>query len=49
MFPTIQIDMKNPTKFPKSVIIAYICMLIFYLPVSIGGIIIKKNTLIGLN
>lgn len=40
MFPTIQIDMINPSKFYKSVIIAYFVMLMFYLPVGIGGLIV---------
>lgn len=40
MFPTIQIDMVNPSKFYKSVIIAYFVMLVFYLPVGIGGLVV---------
>lgn len=37
MFPTIQVDMRDPNKFHWSVIIAYIILLIFYMPVSIIG------------
>ncbi|CAF0942300.1 unnamed protein product [Didymodactylos carnosus] len=37
MFPTIQVDMKHPDKFHYAVIVAYIVLLIFYLPIQIIG------------
>lgn len=37
MFPTIQVDMRNPNRFHVAVIISYIILLIFYLPVSLLG------------
>lgn len=37
MFPTIQVDMRDPHRFHIAVIISYIMLLIFYLPVSIIG------------
>ena len=40
MFPTIQVDMRNPHQFHISVIIAYSILLIFYLPVSIIGYVV---------
>lgn len=45
MFPTIQTDMQNPELFGKSVVIAYIVMLIFYLPVAIGAFIVFSTQL----
>lgn len=40
MFPTIQTDMINPGRFYKSVVLAYFIMLLFYLPVAIGGLVV---------
>jgi len=40
MFPTIQVDMRHPHKFHQAVLIAYIILLILYLPVSIIGYIV---------
>lgn len=37
MFPTIQVDMRQPHRFHVAVFIAYSILLIFYLPVSIIG------------
>ncbi|CAF4185157.1 unnamed protein product, partial [Adineta steineri] len=37
MFPTIQVDMRQPHRFHISVIISYIILLVFYVPVSIIG------------
>ncbi|CAF0814545.1 unnamed protein product [Rotaria sp. Silwood1] len=37
MFPTIQVDMRQPHRFHLAVIIAYSILLVFYLPVSIIG------------
>ena len=37
MFPTIQVDMRNPNQFHIAVLISYVILLIFYLPVSIVG------------
>jgi vesicular inhibitory amino acid transporter len=37
MFPTIQVDMRQPHRFHVAVIIAYALLLLFYLPVSIIG------------
>lgn len=45
MFPTIQTDMAQPELFSKSVVIAYIIMLFFYLPVAIGGFVVFSTTL----
>jgi vesicular inhibitory amino acid transporter len=40
MFPTIQVDMREPHRFHLAVIIAYALLLVFYLPVSIIGYIV---------
>lgn len=40
MFPTIQTDMINPSQFYKSVIISYFIMILFYVPVGIGGLVV---------
>ncbi|CAK8681446.1 unnamed protein product [Clavelina lepadiformis] len=40
VFPTIQVDMKNPDKFPYSVIIGIMTTLSLYLPVAISGFIV---------
>ena len=40
MFPTIQVDMRQPHKFHIAVLIAYLFLLIFYLPVSVTGFIV---------
>lgn len=40
MFPTIQVDMREPHRFHLSVIIAYLILLVFYLPVSIIGYVV---------
>ncbi|CAF2552187.1 unnamed protein product [Rotaria sp. Silwood2] len=50
MFPTIQVDMRQPHRFHVAVIIAYSILLVFYLPVSIIGYIaygsdVKDNIL----
>ena len=50
MFPTIQVDMREPHRFHLSVIFAYIILLIFYVPVSIVaylvyGSAVKDNIL----
>jgi solute carrier family 32 (vesicular inhibitory amino acid transporter) len=37
MFPTIQVDMREPHRFHVSVLFAYAILLVFYLPVSIIG------------
>jgi vesicular inhibitory amino acid transporter len=37
MFPTIQVDMRQPEKFHLAVFISYILLLLFYIPVSIVG------------
>ncbi|KAF7635198.1 Aa_trans domain-containing protein [Meloidogyne graminicola] len=44
-FPTIQHDMKNPKEFTKSSIIAFLILLILYLPVCIFGYIAYGNSL----
>lgn len=44
MFPTIQVDMRNPNQFHLAVIISYIILLIFYIPVSIVGYVIYGST-----
>nr|XP_039271489.1 amino acid transporter AVT1E-like [Styela clava] len=36
-FPTIQADMRNPEKFPKTVLIAMSCILCMYIPVGAIG------------
>jgi vesicular inhibitory amino acid transporter len=53
MFPTIQVDMREPHRFHLAVIIAYALLLVFYLPVSIIGYIVygsdvKDNILTNL-
>jgi len=40
MFPTIQVDMRDPHRFHLAVIISYAILLVFYLPVSIIGYIV---------
>ncbi|CAF5194593.1 unnamed protein product [Rotaria magnacalcarata] len=40
MFPTIQVDMRQPHRFHLAVIIAYSILLVFYLPVSIIGYVV---------
>jgi len=40
MFPTIQVDMRQPHRFHIAVLIAYSFLLLFYLPVSIIGYIV---------
>ena len=37
MFPTIQVDMREPHRFHLSVLIAYAILLVFYVPVSVVG------------
>jgi vesicular inhibitory amino acid transporter len=37
MFPTIQVDMRQPHKFHIAVFIAYAFLLVFYVPVSVVG------------
>jgi vesicular inhibitory amino acid transporter len=39
-FPTIQHDMRQPTKFPKAIVRSYAAMFFYYLPVSILGYIV---------
>ncbi|GMT01174.1 hypothetical protein PENTCL1PPCAC_23348, partial [Pristionchus entomophagus] len=46
-FPTFQHDMKKPQDFSKSVIAAYIVMLIMYLPLSIYGYLVYGGSLSG--
>ncbi|CAF1684279.1 unnamed protein product, partial [Adineta ricciae] len=53
MFPTIQVDMRQPHRFHQAVIISYIILLVFYLPVSIIGYVVygaevKDNVLTNL-
>ncbi|CAL1528940.1 unnamed protein product [Lymnaea stagnalis] len=36
-FPTFQADMRNPEKFGKAIFIAYMIVLLMYLPVAISG------------
>jgi len=53
MFPTIQVDMRQPHRFHMAVIIAYSILLLFYLPVSIIGYTVygadvKDNVLLNL-
>ncbi|CAF0903901.1 unnamed protein product [Rotaria sordida] len=40
MFPTIQVDMRQPHRFHVAVLIAYSILLVFYLPVSIVGYVV---------
>ncbi|CAF4260860.1 unnamed protein product [Rotaria socialis] len=40
MFPTIQVDMRQPHRFHLAVIIAYSILLVFYLPVSVIGYLV---------
>ena len=54
MFPTIQVDMRQPHRFRLAVIIAYLTLLSFYLPVSIVGYVaygssVKDNILKNLS
>lgn len=54
MFPTIQVDMREPHRFHLSVLIAYIILLVFYVPVSIVGYYVygaavQNNVLSNLN
>ncbi|UMM27589.1 hypothetical protein L5515_010823 [Caenorhabditis briggsae] len=44
-FPTIQHDMKKPHHFSRSVIIAFIIIFIFYLPVSMSGYFVYGSSL----
>ena len=44
-FPTIQHDMKKPHHFSRSVIIAFISIFIFYLPVSMSGYFVYGSSL----
>ncbi|XP_031567596.1 amino acid transporter AVT1J-like [Actinia tenebrosa] len=53
-FPTIQTDMKQPSKFPMSVVWSYVGVLFMYLPVSILGFLayggdIKDNILLSVS
>ncbi|UJR36334.1 hypothetical protein I4U23_029062 [Adineta vaga] len=53
MFPTIQVDMREPHRFHLAVIISYSILLVFYLPVSIIGYVVygadvKDNILTSL-
>lgn len=44
-FPTIQHDMKKPHHFSRSIIIAFIIIFIFYLPVSMSGYFVYGSSL----
>lgn len=44
MFPTIQVDMRDPHRFHVAVIISYAILLIFYLPVSLVGYVVYGST-----
>jgi vesicular inhibitory amino acid transporter len=46
-FPTIQHDMKEPSKFPKAVMGSYSVIFLYYLPVSILGYIVYGHLLDG--
>uniref|UniRef100_A0A2C9K492 Amino acid transporter transmembrane domain-containing protein n=1 Tax=Biomphalaria glabrata TaxID=6526 RepID=A0A2C9K492_BIOGL len=39
-FPTFQADMRNPEKFGKAIFIAYMIVLLMYLPVAISGYVV---------
>uniref|UniRef100_H2Z6I0 Amino acid transporter transmembrane domain-containing protein n=1 Tax=Ciona savignyi TaxID=51511 RepID=H2Z6I0_CIOSA len=40
VFPTIQVDMKQPEKFPKSVVIGIVSVLLTYLPICVAGFVV---------
>lgn len=54
VFPTIQNDMNDKSQFPKSVIIAFSCLLAMYMPVAIvgyavQGVDVDDNILLSVN
>jgi vesicular inhibitory amino acid transporter len=44
MFPTIQVDMYEPHRFHVAVVISYVILLVFYLPVSVIGYLVYAST-----
>ena len=53
-FPTFQCDMKQPSHFNSSIVLAYITVLLMYLPISILGFLafgddVKANVLMNLS
>ncbi|KAK3798013.1 hypothetical protein RRG08_034574 [Elysia crispata] len=44
VFPTIQVDMKEPKKFGKAVFIAYFILVLMYLPVAIAGYVVYDTS-----
>ena len=53
-FPTFQCDMKRPSQFNSSIVLAYIVVLVMYLPISILGFLafgddVKANVLMNLS
>uniref|UniRef100_H2XKS7 Amino acid transporter transmembrane domain-containing protein n=2 Tax=Ciona intestinalis TaxID=7719 RepID=H2XKS7_CIOIN len=49
VFPTIQVDMKQPDMFPKSVVIGIISVLCIYLPISVAGFVVLGNSMTNAN
>ncbi|XP_078485504.1 uncharacterized protein LOC100187512 [Ciona intestinalis] len=49
VFPTIQVDMKQPDMFPKSVVIGIITVLCIYLPISVAGFVVLGDNMTNAN
>uniref|UniRef100_F6VBN4 Amino acid transporter transmembrane domain-containing protein n=1 Tax=Ciona intestinalis TaxID=7719 RepID=F6VBN4_CIOIN len=45
VFPTIQVDMKQPDMFPKSVVIGIISVLATYLPICVAGLVVLGDNM----